>query len=201
MKTRTLVLNLSLKLSLLALPLAAAGADGLVVKQADELWPQWQARIAIQTSETAPFGLSRLLDGAAASRSWQGGALLGDYYFARPSFGSFRASGGVMFGATGGAPLLASAANPHLGLMLQGTGFGPAPGSETAGTVPYLGVGFTSAAWRDVLSLSADLGWVAEQPSSAGAVGRALFGNTGRDNAWRELRLSPVLQLGLRYRF
>ena len=197
MTTRTLVL----KLSLLALPLTAFGADGLVVKQADELWPQWQARIAIQSSETAPQGLSRLLEGAASPRSWQGGALLGDYYFARPSFGGFRASGGVMFGATGGAPLLASTAGPHLGLMVQTTGYGTAPSSETPGTVPYLGVGFTSAAWRDVLSLSADVGLVAEQPSAAGAAGRALFGNTGRENAWRELRLSPVLQLGLRYRF
>jgi hypothetical protein len=51
------------------------------------------------------------------------------------------------------------------------------------------------------LSITADLGWVAERPGAAGQVGRALFGNQGMDSALRDLRVSPVLQLGMRYTF
>ena len=189
---------LSLSLSLAALPAAALAVNGLIAPPADTLWPQWQARIAVQTAALSPLGLSRLLEGSAPQRSWQGGALLGDYYFANPFFGSFRASGGLMFGSIGGAPLLTAPVGSRLGLTLQGTGNLPTPGAESPGTVPYFGLGFSSAAWWHALSLTADLGWVAEQPSAAG---RAVFGNQGKDTAWRELRLSPVLQVGLRYSF
>lgn len=200
MKTRKLSVTLALTLALC--PLAVVAADGLVAPAATELWPQWQARIALQTATVSPVSLSRVMDGGgSAAQTWQGGALLGDYYFATPSFGSFRASGGLMFGATGGAPLLSAAAGSRVELALQGSGAGLGGAAEGAGTVPYLGLGFTSAAWRDSLSLTADLGWVAGQPSAAGSVGRAIFGNQGRENAWRELRVSPVLQVGLRYRF
>ena len=189
---------LSFSLSLAVLPMAAQAAIGLVAPPADTLWPQWQARIAVQTAALSPLGLSGLLEGSAPQRRWQGGALLGDYYFAKPSFGSFRASGGLMFGRIGGAPLLSAPVGSRLGLTLQGTGNLPTPGTETARTVPYFGLGFSSAAWWHTLSLTADLGWVAEQPSAAG---RAVFGSQGKDKAWRELSLSPVLQLGVRYSF
>ena len=66
--------------------------------------------------------------------------------------------------------------------------------------MPYLGLGFTGAAWRSV-AITADLGLVAERPSNAGGLGRAVFGNQGMDSALRDLRLSPVLQLGVRYQF
>lgn len=197
MKVRTL----SFSLFVAVLPIAAFASDGLVAPPADTLWPQWQARIAVQTAAVSPLGLSHLLEGGPPQRGWQGGALLGDYYFAQPSFGSFRASGGLMFGSTGGAPLMSAPLGSRLGLTLQSTGNLPVAGAETPGTLPYLGLGFTSAAWWRSLSLTADLGLVAEQPSAAAGVGRALFGTQGKENAWRELRLSPVLQVGLRYTF
>lgn len=193
---------LSLSLFFTASPIAALASSGLVAPPADTLWPHWQARIAVQTAAVSPLGLSRLLESGSPQRSWQGGALLGDYYFAQPSFGSFRASGGLMFGSTGGAPLLSAAVGSRLGLTLHGTGNLPNLGAEAAtGTVPYLGLGFTSAAWLRTLSLTADLGWVAEQPSAAAGVGRALFGIQGKESDWREMRLSPVLQVGLRYTY
>ena len=193
--------GLSLNLVLAVLPLTSLAADGLIAPPADTLWPQWKARISMQTTALQPVSLSSQLDGAGPQRSWQGGAVLGEYYFATPSFGSFRASGGLMFGATGGAPLLSATAGSRLGLALQATANNLASGGETPGTVPYLGLGFTSAALGSALSLSADLGWVAAQPSAAIDMGRALFGYQGRDSAWRELRLSPVLQVALRYSF
>ena len=49
---------LSLSLCLAALPAAALAVNGLVAPPADTLWPQWQARIAVQTAALSPLGLS-----------------------------------------------------------------------------------------------------------------------------------------------
>ena len=186
--------------SLALLPLAAHAADGLVAPAADTLWPQWQARIAVQTAALSPLALSSLLDGSAGARALQGASLLGDYVFASPSFGSFRATGGLLFGNAGGAPLLSAAAGPRLGLSVQ-SGAALTPGQDSAGTLPYLGLGFSSLPRRDGLAISADLGLVAEHPGAAAGMRRAVFGSQALDGALREMRLSPLLQLGVRYTF
>jgi hypothetical protein len=191
---------LLLATALLGAPVAQA-SQGLVVPPADTLWPQWQARVAVQTSAVTPLGLWQAHDSASGPRSGRGAAVLGDYYFAQPWFGSFRASGGMLFGAMGGAPVLQVTASSRLGLALQTLGGGILAGAESPGAVPYLGLGFTTPAWRNAWSLSADLGWVAEQPSAFGGVGRAIFGNQGWESALRDIRLAPVLQLGVRYAF
>ncbi len=188
-------------LALLGLASAAIAADGLNVPSAETLWPRWQARIAVQAASVSPLTLSRLFDGAAPQRGVQGGALLGDYYFATPSFGSFRASGGLVSGSLGGLPLAAGSAGPLLGLSVNASAQPLATGSEPPGTLPYLGVGFTGSPWLHGLAISADVGLVAERLSAASGVGRAAFGNQAMDNALRELRLSPMLQLGVRYTF
>ena len=180
---------------------AVHAADGLVAPAPEVLWPQWQARIAVQTASVSPLALSRLLDGNAA-RGVQGGAVLGDYYFAKPSFGSFRASGGLLMGAMGGTPWASMTAGSRVDLALNnGAALPLAAGAELPGTVPYLGLGFTGAPWRGALSITADLGMVAERPGAATGVGRAIFGSQALDGAVRELRLSPVFQLGVRYTF
>ncbi len=185
--------------------LSAQAADGLSVTTPETLWPRWQARIAVQAASVSPLLTSSLFDsGAASQRGVQGGALFGDYYFARPSFGAFRASGGVVSGSLAGLPLASATAGGLVGLSLNaGNGLRPAMAgaNEAATTVPYLGVGFTGAPGHGGLSISADLGLVAERPSAATGVGRAVFGNQALDGAVRELRLSPLLQLGVRYAF
>lgn len=182
----------------LCLCAGAAGvhaANGLVPPAADMLWPQWRARVSLQTTSMSPLSVSRQLDAGHASRGLQGGSILGDYYFATPSFGSFRASGGLMMGSLGGLPLSSAAVGPRLGLSLNSGLAQPATaGGDNNSTLPYLGLGFSGAPWRNGLAISADLGLVAER-------GRALFGNQGFDGTLRELRLSPVLQLGVRYTF
>ena len=105
-----------------------------------------------------------------------------------------------MFGATGGAPSVAAGGN-RWGLLVQSLGAVTITSAETAGTVPYLGLGFTSAAWRNAWYLTADLGWVAEQPSALGGFSRALQGGLGWDQALRDMRLAPVVQLGVRLAF
>ena len=176
---------------------AVGAAEGLVAPAADALWPRWQARVAVQTSTASPLSGGHFLE-ASAPRGVKGGAVLGDYYFATPSFVSFRASGGVLMGLNGGLPMTIAAPGTRLGVAV---GHFSAPvaaaGIETpaAGALPYMGFGFSGALWRSSLAVSADIGWVAD------GVGRAVFGNQGMDGAVREIRLSPVLQLGVRYSF
>lgn len=186
-------------------PLTAVAASGLVPPEADVLWPRWHARIAVQGAQISARSLSSLVEGGSAPLGLQGAALLGDYHFAQPGFGVFRASGGLLMGAQGGAPLLSAPIGPRLGVsVLRGDVQAPLPGgyaSESADAVPYLGVGFASGPWNGALSVNADLGLVAGQPSAALGVGRALFGNQGMERALREMRIAPLLQLGIRYAF
>ncbi len=189
-------------LALATLGFNACAADGLATPPAENLWPRWQARIAVQSASVSPLAWSGLLDGGGTQRTVQGGALLGDYYFALPSFGGFRASGGFVSGSLGGLPSASTRAGPLLGMSLDGSALRlNSAGSEAAAALPYLGVGFSSAPWRNGLAISADLGLVAEHVPAAGGVRRAVFGSQALDGALRELRLSPLLQLGVRYTF
>lgn len=188
-------------LLLAAAPLAQA-AEGLVVPSAETLWPRWQARIAVQAASVSPLATANLFDaGHAAQRGVRGGALFGDYYFAMPSFGSFRASGGVVSGSLAGLPLANAGTGTRLGLSVNGSSLplGAFGNNEPVTASPYLGLGFTSAAlWRNGLSISADIGLVAEHPTPALGGSRSVFGSQAME---RELRLAPLLQLGVRYAF
>jgi hypothetical protein len=99
-------------------------------------------------------------------------------------------------GAAGLGSMPAGLINPSaaatVGVSLLGTQVPANP--DNALTTPYLGLGFSGALWHNRVSFSADLGLVSERP-------RALFGNQGVDSALRDMRLSPVMQLGLRYSF
>lgn len=186
-----------------AAPVAAQTAQGLVAGSGDWLWPQLQARITIQTATLAPVGLTSLAEpGAAAMRSVQGGSLLGDYVFATPNFGSFRATSGLLLGSPGGTPMLSAAPTARLGVTVLDLGaLGGSNAAEGPTTLPYLGMGYSSPLlWRS-LSVSADVGLVAGRPAGLSGLGRAMLGNQGMDAAVRDLRLAPVLQLGVRYSF
>jgi hypothetical protein len=183
----------------LLLAAGAAAGQGLIPPAFDALWPRWQTRIALQTTNLAPVSLA---DRASPARGLQGGAVLGDYTFARPSFGNFRATSGVLAGALGGASALAAMALPGQRVSLALQAAGPSlvltEGPESPSALPYLGLGFSTPASAYGLAVSADVGLVAEHASG---LGRAVLGMQGLDAAQRELRLSPVLQLGLRYTF
>ena len=182
-------------------PLPALANQGLVAASGEWLWPQLQARVTLQTASLTPLALARMADPTAAvARGVQGGALLGAFVFATPSFGNFRATSGVMLGNAAGAPVLSAAPSARLAVTVldNGANYGT---SEALATLPYLGLGYSSPAlWRG-LSLNADLGLVAGRPSGLAGVGRAIFGNQPMDSAVRDLRLAPVLQLGVRYSF
>ena len=175
MNCKTLLLCLHLGL----MSAAAAAAGGLQAPSSDALWPSLQARIALQTAAMSPLSLTTLADGSASTRGLKGAAVLGDYFFAQPAYGSFRATSGLVLGVQGGAAFTA----------------------DTRPAAPYLGLGFNSPAGKGPFSLSADLGLVAETSGPLNGAGRPLLGVQGSDGQRRDLRLSPVLQLALRYAF
>lgn len=189
---------------------AALAADGMAPPKEADVWPQWQARITVSMATLAPVRLTADA-GAAQRQTLQSGALFSDYYFDMPGLrlpaatGGLRATSGLLAGARG---LAASGLAPRprgdarLGFALQ-SGVSPQAADGADGTVPYLGLGYTGLSLKGGWGLTADLGLVAEQPGNAGRVGRALFGNGSQswDAALRDMRFSPVLQLGVNYAF
>jgi hypothetical protein len=185
----------------------AQAADGLSPPPGTDVWPQWQARITVNTATLAPVTLAPSRD--AARTAVQSGAVLGDFYLDAPglrlpqSLGGLRATGGLLLGARGLAPGggAVSAASGRFGLVLQNAGLPATVADGATDAVPYLGIGYTGLAAKGGWGVTADVGLVAENPAGASRMGRAVFGNSGFEGALRELRLSPVLQLGVRYAF
>jgi hypothetical protein len=180
----------------------AHAAQGLSLPAADTLWPQWQARITLLTTAGGGLAMAPLADSGAGATGLRGGAVVGDYVFLTPGFGQFRASGGLLSGHLGGLPVASASAGQRLGVAVQRSvaPFGRT-GAEAPAALPYIGLGFSGGAGLAGLSLTADLGLVAERPEAAIGLGRALFGNQGMERSLRELRLAPVMQLGVRYTF
>ena len=82
------------------------------------------------------------------------------------------------------------------------SGLVPSTGTTVlVANLPYVGVGFSGIALDSGLAFSADVGLVADRPSDAPGSGRALFGPQPLDAAVRNLRLTPLLQIGMRYAF
>jgi hypothetical protein len=191
---------------------AAVAAEGLVPSPSNP-WPRWQGRLLVSTEsplmQAGPmnFGNSGLKLGSAS--------LLSDYYFARSirgagSAGGFRATSGVFLGARTSSSLLSSA--PAQGLSgrafnvdrrsIDGLRVGnSADAAADASAVPYLGLGYTGMAGKGGWGFSADLGVMALSPGSAVKLGRVFTGGQSLDDALRDMRLSPMLQLGVSYSF
>ena len=120
-------------------------------------------------------------------------SVLGDLYVtssapgfrAQPS--GFRATSGVLVG---------SRAQPW-----GATPITPAPVVPTLGDRPYLGFGYSALSAKSGWSFSADLGVMSLSPGGVVRFGRAGNGNQGFDDLVRDLRLAPVLQLGISYSF
>ncbi len=198
---------LAVALGLATTTAMAAEAEGRIADPDQGSWARWQGRLSLGTTTPAwAIGVE------APALKLNSASLMGDYYFGRTltgntAVGGFRATSGLIIGARGvrstGQPGLA-AGNPFsIGSRLFGQTSMPYAG-EAAGdsaTVPYLGLGYTGLAVRSRLSFSADLGLVAQGPGNAVRFGRVF--NTGQslDEMIREMRLAPLLQLGVTYSF
>ena len=72
---------------------------------------------------------------------------------------------------------------------------------QESGAAPYMGVGYTGLYGRSGWGFSADFGLVGTQTDSRVKLGRSVTGYQNPDEALREMRLSPLLQLGVSYSF
>ncbi len=200
-------LGLLLGLALLTTPAQAqdglrALPGGAVAARSDASgleMPHWQARFGWASPAVADA--TARLQGS----SWH---LLGDYYWQglRPArfglSGGFRATSGLLVGER--ALSWVAASSMSRGLVSSPAGaralrLGEAE-RETALAVPYVGVGYSGVSLRGGWGFTADLGL-------AGTIGGlqmrrdAPAFSRGADDILRELRLTPVLQIGASYAF
>lgn len=181
-------------------------APGLQANATEAFWPRWQARLLV-TPAASPWWRAVGADEAEGAPPRVASlSVLGDYFFVDRSTGGlgwegFRATSGLIHGTASHHSL----ASP--GLLSQSRGLrlpmAPWAGSLRDGptTVPYLGLGYTAGSLRGGWGFSADIGMVARSPASAVKFGRMLGGTQALDELLREMRLSPMLNVGVSYAF
>lgn len=197
---RTTVWVLAGLLGLAAAPVLAADADSPTSNPDQSPWARWQGRLSLGSTSPAwrPGSDSSKLTNVS---------VMGDYYFSRSlvgpgSAGGFRATSGLILGprvslATG-QPGLAAGGAFSIGSRLFGQNAMPYTGDSNGdnATLPYLGFGYTGLSSRNGWSFSADLGLVAQTPG-----GLKLIRSQSLDDALREMRLAPLVQVGVSYAF
>jgi len=188
----------------------ASDGNGLTVNADDFYWPRWQARLSV----AGAVPNSRITNGVGASPSAAPPALsvMSDYYVSGSLLGPQRAGG---FRATSGllvGPRLQTWAGPgpapqRGALSLDRRVFGSSAsslaleGTPDTATLPYLGLGYTGLSPRGGWSFSADVGLVSLTPGNAVKFGRVFSGSQTLDDTLRDMRWSPMLQLGISYAF
>jgi hypothetical protein len=192
-------------LSLATAGAAAADGRGLVVDPERLSWPSLQARLQFSTEPLRP-SVGAFESASLRPRS---AALFGDYYVSRPFFGNtggVRLTSGVVTGPRGAlfGPGQATAPGPFAfssvsrGGARAGATLADVNGESTQ-TLPYLGIGYSGSSLRGGWGFSADLGLTAQNGGSQ-RLTHSLMSQT-LDDTLRELRFTPVLQLGVSYRF
>ena len=175
-------------------------SEGLSAHPDSVPWPRWQARLSVGSM---PWWRGDIAGPDAYGLKPASLGLMSDYYFARSgaadgSASGFRATGGLVVGhqpslwmvspAMSGSPLLS--ADRRL-----------AGDAADNSTLPYVGVGYSGLSGRNGWNFSADFGLVGLPGRNAIRLGRAFNGSPGLDEQVRDLRLSPMLQVGVSYSF
>ena len=198
---------LAAALALTAAPTMAADGDGAAPGSGQVPWARWQGRLSLGTA-SAPWRLGADSPAPALSSA----SLMGDYYFSRwltgpQGLGGFRATSGLIFGPRSllstGQPAVATGNAFSIGTRAGGRAATPYAGDPAGdnATLPYLGLGYTALSLRNGWSFSADLGLVAQNASGAARLGRSAYGSQSLDDAVRDMRMTPLLQLGVTYSF
>ncbi len=170
-------------------------------------WARWQGRLTLGiAAPMARLDAQRQVPRLAAA------SLMGDYYFPWPTaesgrLGGFRATTGLMYGerALLGSASSSVAAGSPFSIGSRTVSQVPMPYSSDSWsdpvTLPYLGLGYTEYSLRNRLSFTADLGLVARDLASAARLGRVAGGGQSLDDAIRNIRLAPLVQVGVSYSF
>jgi len=195
----------------------ALAGEGLKVDHASTYWAGEGSNIRLNAHwvVSAPSVGSRWPGLGNASQAQGSASVLGDYYFsaATPpqlfSISGFRASSALLIrqpgvslselawssrsAATFGVP-------SHLTLG-SATGNLADPGGDSYSTMPYVGIGYSGMHVKSGWGFWADVGLVMLNPGNALGVGRVMSGALSAEDLVRDLRLSPLLQLGVNYSF
>jgi hypothetical protein len=75
------------------------------------------------------------------------------------------------------------------------------PSADTYNTLPYVGFGYSGIHAKSGWGFWADVGLVAQSPGNVLGFGRVVSGAQSLDDMVRDLRLSPLVQLGVNYSF
>ncbi|CAM4057468.1 hypothetical protein [Roseateles saccharophilus] len=162
---------------------------------------RWQARLQLNSIDGGSDAQQPRLGGSRVLSA----NLLGDYYLTNSGFaslrGGLRATGGMLLGplsmaqssgglALGGGPVSAG----RRSLVLGGL---DAYSLEPSANLSYVGIGYTGRVQRSGLAFSADFGLM------SGSYGVRLGRSSaqGFEDAMRDLRFKPLLQLGLAYSY
>lgn len=171
----------------------ASAALALETGVAGPGWSQFQGRLSLGTASPSLRVEAPGFDTTSLKLSSL--SLMADYYLITPpsqaGAGGLRATSGVLFGSRS-APWSSPGGGGAFSIDRRSLGAPAEPGTD-AGTVPYLGIGYTGLSLKGGWGFSADLG------VTAGRFGRNL--GQSLDDQVRELRLAPVLQLGVSYSF
>jgi hypothetical protein len=172
-------------------------------------WDRVQGRVAFtpQHSSLRTEDLdSRAFYGATKLSSV---TLIGSYYLSpslsQLSFSGLRATSGLMLGQR--SPLWGINGSPSAsfgtGRRALGSPFdGPVDPANGSNNTPYVGIGYTGFGGKgNNWGFSADLGLISLSPGSIVRLGRVFGGSQNLDDMVRDLRLAPVLQLGISYSF
>lgn len=188
----------------------AVQGEGLTANPDRLSWARWQGRLSL--GGTLPAWQSNLGGAETMGLKVDSVSLVGDYYFSRSlvghrSSGGFRTTGGLIHGPrsqlTSTRPLVGS---QHAGFTVERHLVGAADGAGADGstdiaTLPYLGVGYTSLSLKGSWRFNADIGMMALSPGASVKFGRVVGGTQSLDELLREMRLAPMLQLGVSYSF
>ncbi len=121
--------------------------------------------------------------------------------------GGFRATSGLLVGPrSAGYPSVnaATLAGNARGFSVDLRGANAVTTDQAASesnAVPYFGFGYSGISTKGGWGFTADVGVMALNPGSAVKLGRVLGGGQSLDDTLREMRVSPVLQLGVSYSF
>lgn len=166
-----------------ALPAVAAAGNGLVMRPDALDTPRWQARFEFDQ----PSAAARLLaTNGVLGQAPVTGRLLGDYPIDT-----------LRFGQTGGFRLT-SGVIVNLRAM-AGTGLAFIGDTGTVAQ-PYAGIGYTGGGARGDWGFSAELGIAAQNPGAASQFGR-MFNGVSFGDTVRDLRLQPMVRLGMNVAF
>ncbi|MEO7852364.1 MAG: hypothetical protein ABIR94_08950 [Rubrivivax sp.] len=195
--------------------LPAAASEGIKIDLVAGFWSGQSDKLRVNALWLAASSGPQRLGGGIEGAAPLAASVLGDYYFS-PSptpqlfgLGGFRASSGLLIrqpgislsdlalssrsAATFGLPShlrLDSVASP-----LADTGLGE------YSTLPYVGVGYSGIHAKSGWGFWADVGLVARNPGNALGFGRVLSGTQSAEDLVRDLRLTPLVQLGVNYSF